>query len=1006
MASDYDALLEEPPKTSEYDALLTPTQEKPSVAALAGRTAWDVVKQVTGLHQPTSLSEVAQEIFPTKFENTLVGGMLGGAKRTFEQYASAAQTPDFSPEKFAFAGNVVGQAGGQLLGLLGLKAEPTIAKTAPTLAETAGIAKPKIAPETATAEQTPITPAPPPEVAPVAAPEPQPVSEAVAPIAPVSGIQEPVAETTAAGTGDVEPPISATVYHGSKKESPTFEIRPGGNEIGVHFGTAEQADWRVGDEGFVKPYNIEIQKPLRLEDQGGWYGESAVKEINSKIGSNLSPSASVKTIRETIQKAGYDGIVYKNTFENPDFPADSYIVFDKNQIKPPSVSEAPVSTTGSGIQETGEVIKPGMYHGTREQIEGGLKPGLGKNQKRFLHEEGIWFAPHEGVDFETSTISEARRYSGDSGTIVKADLKLKNPYYGDVDDLASGKINTKWLKENGYDGFVDDKSGSGFVVVLDKSQIKEISRKQLAPSIPEAPVSTTGSGIQETGGAAPLSTETVTPEEVTSNAQQISKSASVHGDVLNAPRTQESVGEVPTAVSGEGVQARGQGETLQQAPQEVAPVPPEQPAVDVVHVGEKSPTFKEGETAWFTDSPSTQAVYEDPNHFLHWGGRTGREVPVVNKARITGNFLDLSAPNWEENLMPTAEKAVTNPEKESRGGWWFDTPNGKKYSGEQSQSEARSQVAKQMINEAMDFTDEGGEATKINNWKLLEDAGFTGIKSPSIAGEGFNYAVRNPKQIQLKEAVAPPKTEAVTPSGKVQTGEFGKAGYTAVDTPAEIAAKNGGEETGIAARYREEEQPGSVIPGVGRTADEARAWGHDFINKGGNPYDVVANKGPKRELWQDVGVVRAEYERLSNEKRAAEAALESNPSDPQLKMAFDNAEEAQRQWSKDSQPVLTRAGDALRAASRSYPREINTFSDFTDIVNDHFKGEVELTPEKRSELQKAVKAIKKGNLDATEARAQVTDAAVKKAGGKVLSIDDLKTTLQDKMSKLLENCIT
>ncbi len=213
------------------------------------------------------------------------------------------------------------------------------------------------------------------------------------------------------------------------------------------------------------------------------------------------------------------------------------------------------------------------------------------------------------------------------------------------------------------------------------------------------------------------------------------------------------------------------------------------------------------------------------------------------------------------------------------------------------------------------------------------------------------------------------------------------------------------ETTGIAARYREDELgPGSVIPGVGRTPDEARAFGQDFINKGGNPYDAINRKGPKRELWQDVGIARAEYERLGNEKRAAESALESDPSNPQLQKAFDAADAKQRQWSKDAQPILTGAGDALRAATRSYPREINTFSDFTDIVNDHFKGEVELTPEKRAELQKAVKAIKKGNAEATEARAKVTDEAVKKAGGKVLPFDDLKSSLQNKMSELLKNC--
>ncbi len=224
-------------------------------------------------------------------------------------------------------------------------------------------------------------------------------------------------------------------------------------------------------------------------------------------------------------------------------------------------------------------------------------------------------------------------------------------------------------------------------------------------------------------------------------------------------------------------------------------------------------------------------------------------------------------------------------------------------------------------------------------------------------------------------------------------------------TPAEVAATDSGETTGIAARYREQEQPGSVIEGVGKTPDEARSFGHDFINKGGNPYDAINNKGPKRELWQDVGIARAEYERLGNEKRAAEAQLEANPNDPQAQKAFDNADAAQRKWSKDAQPILTRAGDALRAATRAYPREINTFSDFTDIVNDQFKGEVNLTPEKRAEIQKMMKEVKKVNQKATDTRAAVTDEAVRKAGGKVLSFDELKKSLQSKMEQKLSDCV-
>ncbi len=450
-----------------------------------------------------------------------------------------------------------------------------------------------------------------------------------------------------------------------------------------------------------------------------------------------------------------------------------------------------------------------------------------------------------------------------------------------------------------------------------------------APPVPEAPVATT----------APLSTETIQPEEVTNAVQEQSATG-----VL--PRPQEAVGETGSLGErvGQGVQGEETPQTgVQQQAGQVEPVLGEQEAV----VAPKA----EG-TGEVTPKTSTIRGQEiSTGQDVRWmsGGTWDGKVQDIVKKSNGKHDVTVKATNGETFTLKNAEdyginagrsKFITDENKPSYEGWETDYPD------------------------------------------LAPPVHETPVSTT---------------------ASSIPKTEETAVTPETPIAEQPKT----VPTPAETNAINGGEDPiGIAERYREEQQPGSVIPGIGRTADEARAWGHDFINKGGNPYDVVANKGPKRELWQDVGVVRAEYERLSNEKRAAESAWEANPDDPELKIQFEHADAAQRQWSKDAQPVLTRAGDALRAASRSYPREINSFSDFTDIVNDHFKGEVELTPEKRAELQKAVKAIKKGNIEATEARAQVTNEAVKKASGKVMSFDDLKSSLTEKMTKLLENCPT
>lgn len=304
---------------------------------------------------------------------------------------------------------------------------------------------------------------------------------------------------------------------------------------------------------------------------------------------------------------------------------------------------------------------------------------------------------------------------------------------------------------------------------------------------------------------------------------------------------------------------------------------------------------------------------------------------------------------------------------------------------------------------------QGQEVATIPQWAREEmirrglNPGRT-FNDVDLSNPSVREAINLDPTLTDEQKAAVLKTGAVgTPAEvKVQSGQFHKQGYTAVSTP-ESAAK--AEPVGVAERYREEQQPGSVIPGVGRTSTEARDWGHNFINKGGNPYDLVNQKGQKRELWQDVGGVRAEYERLANEKRGAEAALESDPNNHKLQDNLFQADEAQRKWSKDMQPVLTRAGDALRAATRSYPREINSFSDFTDILHDNFGGDVELTPAKRAEIQKAVKGIKNVNQEANLARQQVTNTAVKKAGGRTFSFDELKADLGSTVEQLLKDCI-
>jgi hypothetical protein len=181
-----------------------------------------------------------------------------------------------------------------------------------------------------------------------------------------------------AKTGATEEAVAQPIiaYHGSRSEFEKF--RPTTGDIGFHFGSPEQADWRVGDEGTVKPYHLDIKNPLRLNrDPGGWYGEDAVNLVNEAIGSKLNPSASTSSIRQAIQKAGYDGVIYPNKFEGQ---GDSYIAFSPDQIapapKPPTAQpEAPAATLPPPAPET----QPG---GTTEAAAGTVEsPAVPKTEE-------------------------------------------------------------------------------------------------------------------------------------------------------------------------------------------------------------------------------------------------------------------------------------------------------------------------------------------------------------------------------------------------------------------------------------------------------------------------------------------------------------------------------------------------------------------------------------------------------------------------------------------------
>jgi hypothetical protein len=152
-------------------------------------------------------------------------------------------------------------------------------------------------------------------------------------------------------------------YHATKVGG-IKQFRAGKDDIGVHFGTMEQAEDRVeqfsvdaargGEVYFIYNVDLALENPLRLYDTGEWKPVDVARRM--LIGSTSKDPESAKFLsneevariesvyaeggdaaaREAlvgfIVARGYVSVVYINRHEGHAH-ADSYIVFDPKRVK-------------------------------------------------------------------------------------------------------------------------------------------------------------------------------------------------------------------------------------------------------------------------------------------------------------------------------------------------------------------------------------------------------------------------------------------------------------------------------------------------------------------------------------------------------------------------------------------------------------------------------------------------------------------------------------------------
>lgn len=136
-------------------------------------------------------------------------------------------------------------------------------------------------------------------------------------------------------------------YHWSPNKFDAFDTDRG--DLGAHFGTIQQAEYRAnvfdGDPADVNPFLIKGSNFLRLKDVGTFHADGIALQLEKKgllekgegrrIEKEVDENWKLRKkydpyIKQIIQDAGYDGVIYKNTHEGS---GDSVVILDPANIR-------------------------------------------------------------------------------------------------------------------------------------------------------------------------------------------------------------------------------------------------------------------------------------------------------------------------------------------------------------------------------------------------------------------------------------------------------------------------------------------------------------------------------------------------------------------------------------------------------------------------------------------------------------------------------------------------
>jgi hypothetical protein len=278
---------------------------------------------------------------------------------------------------------------------------------------------------------------------------------------------------------------------------------------------------------------------------------------------------------------------------------------------------------------------------------------------------------------------------------------------------------------------------------------------------------------------------------------------------------------------------------------------------------------------------------------------------------------------------------------------------------------------------------------------------------------GKNFARWKPENLPVSDTELPidavaESQRSESPSGSRQTvSESNQSSSQPENTPSTTGVANrvleeeAPSKVGIAHEYGEERFPEQIDRGEGTTVEAQVARGRDLLQKGVDPGQIVRRvERTGRISGDDMSVLRAQLETFQHAADTAAEAARTNPGDPVLKRAAEQAMQNELSWRKTIKPAATAFHEIGMTLQGQAEVNYGTFEGLRRSAFDlHGK---DVTPEQALTLREASNRVRRENQFATESLQRATAQIDRTMGRKAAprSVDQLRTDLANRLRKL------